>query len=76
MTNFTYQGVLTVKPGATVTVRNDDSAPHTLTAADGSFTTKTIQPGKSTTFKAPKKAGTYPITCKIHPDMTGTLTVA
>jgi plastocyanin len=50
--------------------------PHTVTAVNGSFTTKTIQPGKTATFKAPMKVGRYKITCKIHPDMTGTLKVA
>jgi plastocyanin len=73
--NFAYTGQTTVLPGETVTVRNDDAAPHTLTAVDGSFTTPVIQPGKSATFKAPKKVGDYAITCKIHPHMMGTLTV-
>jgi plastocyanin len=73
--NFTFTGQLVVRPGATITVKNADTAPHTLTAVDGSFTTKVIQPGKSATVKAPKKPGAYPITCKIHPDMMGTLTV-
>jgi plastocyanin len=73
--NFAFQGELTVLAGATVTVRNDDAVMHTLTAADGSFTTKTIQPGKSATFKAPAKAGNYAITCKFHPSMAGTLAV-
>src|SRR5947199_339271 len=73
--NFAYSGQTTVLPGETVTVRNNDAAPHTLTAVDGSFTTPVIQPGKSATFKAPKKAGAYAITCTIHPHMMGTLTV-
>jgi plastocyanin len=73
--NFAFSGQLAVRPGSTVTVRNKDTAPHTLTAVDGSFTTPVIQPGKSATFKAPKKAGAYAITCMIHPDMMGTLTV-
>ena len=74
--DFAFGGMLIVSPGATVSVRNDDPVMHTLTAADGSFTTKTIQPGKTATFKAPKKVGSFAITCKFHPDMTGTLTVA
>src|SRR6266487_370562 len=74
--NFTFQGDLTVRPGVTVTVRNNDTVMHTLTAANGSFTTPTIQPGKSATFKAPRKVASYPITCKFHPSMTGTLVVS
>src|SRR5437762_2674741 len=73
--NFEFTGQLTVLPGGTITVQNADTAPHTLTAVDGSFTTKVIQPGKSVTFKAPKKAGDYPMTCQIHPEMSGTLSV-
>ena len=73
--NFEFTGQLTVLPGETITVKNADTAPHTLTAVDGSFTTKVIQPGKSATIKAPKKIGAVAITCKIHPDMMGTLTV-
>src|SRR2546423_13355600 len=73
---FAFGGMLIVTPGATVSVRNDDPVMHTLTAVDGSFTTKTIQPGKTATFKAPKKVGSVAITCKFHPDMAGFLTVA
>ena len=76
ISGFAYQGQLAVTPGATVTVRNDDTAPHTLTAVDGSFTTEIIQPGASTTFVAPLTAGDYPITCQLHLFMSGTLTVA
>jgi plastocyanin len=73
--NFAFEGDLTVLPGSTVTVRNADAAMHTLTAVDGSFTTPTIPPGGSATFKAPKKAANYAITCNFHPGMSGTLTV-
>jgi plastocyanin len=73
--DFAYTGDLAVRAGVTVTVRNADPVMHTLTAVDGSFTTKTIQPGKSAKFKAPKKAGNAPITCKFHPDMAGLLVV-
>jgi LPXTG-motif cell wall-anchored protein len=48
---------------------------HTLTAADGSFTTPTIQAGASATFVAPRAAGRYPITCTFHASMSGTLVV-
>jgi plastocyanin len=67
---------LTVAPGATVTVVNQDTANHTLTEKDHSFDTGNI-PGNATgTFTAPTKAGTYPYICAIHPFMTGTLTVS
>lgn len=63
-----------VTAGAEVTFANRDSAPHTLTADDGSFDTGSVSGGDSTTFTAPG-AGDYSIVCTIHPDITGTLTV-
>jgi plastocyanin len=65
-----------VTPGATVTVRNEDGAPHTLTAVDGSFSTPIIEAGGEATFQAPIEPGSYPITCQIHSFMSGTLVVA
>lgn len=66
----------TVAPGTKVTVTNDDTTTHTMTAAKGkAFDTGDLAPGKSATFTAPSKAGAYPYDCTIHPFMTGTLTV-
>ncbi|MFJ8471035.1 cupredoxin family copper-binding protein [Kitasatospora sp. NPDC094011] len=65
---------LTVSPGQSVTVVNQDSAAHTLTADDKSFDTGPIQPGASATFTAPQ-SGAHPYICTIHPFMHGTLTV-
>lgn len=73
--SFTLESV-TVSPGATVTVVNNDVAPHTATAEDGSFDSGTIDPGGSATFVAPTAPGTYQIFCAVHPSMTATLTVA
>ncbi|MET9552479.1 cupredoxin domain-containing protein [Streptomyces sp. NPDC006645] len=67
---------LTVAPGAKITVVNNDSTTHTLTATKGaSFDTGDIAPGKSATVTAPSKAGAFPYDCTIHPFMKGTLTV-
>ncbi|MGW6707823.1 cupredoxin domain-containing protein [Streptomyces sp. NPDC054956] len=65
-----------VSAGAKVTVINEDSAPHTLTASDGyAFDTGTISPGATGTFTAPSKPGSYPFFCSVHPEMKGTLVV-
>jgi plastocyanin len=72
---FTYQpDPVTVQVGGKVTWQNEDAAPHTATADDGSFDTGTIEQGKlkSETFK---QAGTYPYFCEIHPTMHGTVEV-
>lgn len=72
---FTYQpDPVTVQEGGKVIWQNEDSAPHTATADDGSFDTGTIEQGKlgSETFKEP---GSYPYFCEIHPDMRGTVEV-
>ena len=77
--NFAYSpSSLTVPPGATVTVKNEDTATHTVTASSshsGAFDTGDIQPGGSTTFKAPTTSGTYEYICSIHQFMHGTLVV-
>ena len=72
---FTYQpDPVAVQAGGKVIWQNEDAAPHTATADDGSFDTGTIEQGKlkSETFEQP---GTYPYFCEIHPDMHGTVEV-
>ena len=65
---------VTVQVGGKVIWLNQDSAPHTATAEDGSFDTGTLEEGKlkSETFK---QAGTYDYICQIHPDMHGVVEV-
>jgi plastocyanin len=76
ISGFAFGEPLTVPPGAKVTVRNADRAPHTVTAAGGAFDTRTIAPGATASFVAPSKPGTYRFACAIHPSMTGSLVVA
>lgn len=66
---------LTVKPGATVTVKNQDSVTHTVTAAGKAFDSGDVTSSKTMTFTAPGQPGTYSFICSIHPYMKGTLTV-
>jgi plastocyanin len=75
--DFKYQVPASVKPGATVTVTNADSAPHTLTAKDkdkGGFDVQ-VPVGGTVIFHAPDTPGEYAIICSFHPQMTGTLDV-
>ena len=73
--NFAYDpDPVTIQEGGKVTWLNQDSAPHTATADDGSFDTGTLEEGKlkSETFKDP---GTFTYHCTIHPSMHGTIEV-
>jgi plastocyanin len=72
---FTYQpDPVVVQVGGKVNWQNQDTAPHTATADDGSFDTGTIEKGKigSETFK---EAGVFSYFCEIHPTMKGTVEV-
>jgi plastocyanin len=75
--NFAFQPAnLTVAPGTKVTVTNEDSATHTVTATGAkAFDTGDIAPGKSATFTAPTTPAAYAYICGIHQYMQGTLTV-
>ncbi|MFF1908705.1 cupredoxin domain-containing protein [Kitasatospora sp. NPDC058218] len=75
--NFLFEpAALTLSPGATLTVTNQDSTAHTLTADDKSFDTGTIAPGATATITAPQQSGPHAYICTIHPFMHGTLTVS
>jgi plastocyanin len=72
---FAYQpDPVVVQVNGKVSWQNQDTAPHTATADDGSFDTGTIEKGKlgSATFK---EAGTFTYFCEIHPTMHGTVEV-
>jgi plastocyanin len=72
---FTYQpDPVVVRTGGKVIWQNEDTAPHTATADDGSFDTGPLERGKLKS-EAFKQAGTYPYFCEIHPDMRGTVEV-
>jgi len=67
---------ITAKVGDVVTWTNNDSTGHTATMkADGSCTTPTIAAGSTGSIKF-TAAGTYDYFCKIHPNMTGQITVS
>jgi len=72
--DFTFTA-LTASGGSEVTFKNEDSAPHTMTADDGAFDSGRVEGGESGTVTAPTEPGDYAFHCEIHPDMKSTLTV-
>jgi plastocyanin len=75
--NFVFKPQnLSISVGTKVTWTNKDDVPHTATSSDTppQFDSKTLDTdGKfSFTFTKP---GTFKYYCKVHPHMTGTITV-
>lgn len=66
---------LTVAPGATVTVVNNDSAEHSVTADSGGAFDAEVDGSGTITFTAPSAPGSYAYHCKYHPMMHGQLVV-
>lgn len=64
---------LTVAAGDTVTFTNEDAAPHTATAGDGTFDTGRLNQGDSATVTI-GGAGSFDYICQIHPMMKGNVT--
>lgn len=74
ITDFKYRPeTLTVKAGSKVKWVNDDSAPHTATAA-GDFDTGTLRKGEAKALKL-TEPGTYAYICEFHPFMKATVVV-
>ena len=73
---------VTVKPGSTLTWKNDDAAIHTATSGkdatpDGKFDTSLISPGQlSKPQTMPSEPGEYSYFCTLHPWMTGKVIVS
>jgi plastocyanin len=66
--------ILTVASGDRVTWQNQDFFPHTATADDKTFDSRSIAPSGTWTFVA-GKPGTYAYTCIFHPTMKGIIRV-
>lgn len=73
--DFDYEIPESIAPGATITVVNEDAAPHTVTATDEGGFDADAAAGQTVTFTAPEEPGEYEITCTYHPQMSGTLVV-
>lgn len=74
--NFTFEPAnLTINAGDSVEFINEDGAPHTATAENGSFDTGNLRRGQAATLTF-SAAGTYSYFCAVHPRMKGSITVS
>ncbi|MCV7298697.1 cupredoxin domain-containing protein [Mycobacterium barrassiae] len=75
MANMSFGEPITVAPGAQITVKNDDSAEHSVTSqTEGQFDVH-VDGGEQGSFTAPTEPGEYAFYCVYHPSMKGTLIV-
>jgi plastocyanin len=75
MANMSFGAPITVTPGATITLKNDDSAEHSVTSqTEGKFDVH-VDGGEQGTLVAPTEPGEYAFYCVYHPSMKGTLIV-
>jgi plastocyanin len=65
---------LTIQVGDTVTWRNADDRPHTVTANDGAFDSGNLDEGRGFSFTF-TESGTYTYRCDYHPEMQATIVV-
>jgi plastocyanin len=73
--NFDFAPMsVTIKAGTSVTWKNLDGEPHTVTSVDGLFRSGAIDQDESFTFKF-TKPGTYKYLCSIHPRMMAAVIV-
>jgi plastocyanin len=76
ISNMSYTVPPSVSPGQQLTIVNNDSANHTVTADENNlFDIRVSGGGGSASFTAPTTPGTYPFHCKYHANMHGVLTV-
>jgi plastocyanin len=66
---------ITVSPGAQVTIKNDDSAEHSVTSDTAGKFDVEVDGKEQGTLTAPTEPGEYALHCKYHPSMHGTLIV-
>jgi predicted lipoprotein with Yx(FWY)xxD motif/plastocyanin len=73
--DFNFQpGTVTVPVGTTITWTNHGQTGHTTTSDSGAWDSSTLQPGQTFQFTF-NQPGTFTYHCKIHPFMTGSITV-
>jgi plastocyanin len=73
--NMSFGEAITVPPGATITIKNDDSAEHSVTSDTAGKFDVEVEGKEQGTLTAPTEPGEYPFHCTYHPSMHGTLIV-
>ena len=75
ITNMSFGGPVTVPPGAQITIKNDDSAEHSVTSDTAGKFDVHVDGTEEGTLTAPTEPGEYAYHCTYHPSMHGTLIV-
>ena len=73
--NMSFGEPITVPPGAQITIKNDDSAEHSVTSDTAGKFDVHVDGGEQGTLTAPTEPGEYAFHCTYHPSMHGTLIV-
>jgi plastocyanin len=73
--NMSFGGPITVPPGAQITIKNDDSAEHSVTSDTAGKFDVEVEGKEQGTLTAPTEPGEYAFHCTYHPSMHGTLIV-
>jgi plastocyanin len=73
--NMNFGQPITVPPGAQITIKNNDSAEHSVTSDTAGKFDVEVEGKEQGTLTAPAEPGEYAFHCTYHPSMHGTLTV-
>jgi plastocyanin len=73
--NMSFGEPITVSPGAQITIKNDDSAEHSVTSDTAGKFDVEVEGKEQGTLTAPTEPGEYGFHCTYHPSMHGTLIV-
>lgn len=75
ITGMKFGEPLTVPPGAQITIKNDDSAEHSVTSDTAGKFDVEVEGNEQGTLTAPAEPGEFAFHCTYHPSMHGTLIV-
>jgi plastocyanin len=73
--DMSFGDPVTVPPGAQITIKNDDSAEHSVTSQTAGQFDVHVDGNQQGTLTAPTAPGEYAFYCIYHPSMKGTLIV-